>query len=168
MTDEKTPWNPSRRATARVPLPHMPAPTSCPHCGAGVELVKNSFVYAGREYGDWPWVYVCSKLGTTCDAYVGLHPFTAIPLGTLANAEEREYRKRAKSLFNPCWEAGPVQERFQRRTAAYAWLAEAMGISTAECHFGMFDVARCEAAISILRERRLLLLAHLKDWKVTE
>ncbi|WP_255218891.1 zinc-finger-containing protein [Paraburkholderia kururiensis] len=132
---EKTPWNPSRRAIARVKNP-LPAPTECPRCGGGpVEVVRNAEIY-GRDYGEWPWTYLCRH----CRAYVGMHPFTAIPLGTLADAPTREARKRAKAAFNPLWQSGEMT-----RTEAYAWLAARLGIAAAACHIGWFDVAMCQA-----------------------
>lgn len=133
MSREVTPWNPSRRATARV-KDALPAPTICPHCGGEVKLVSNAAIY-GREFGEWPWAFLCGG----CRAYVGLHPFTGIPLGTLATAPMREARQRAKAAFNPLWQSGRMS-----RTDAYAWLAKEMGIPAAECHIGMFDVAQCE------------------------
>jgi hypothetical protein len=99
MTREpKTPWNPSRTATARVKDP-LPAPTQCPKCASPVELVSNAVIY-GREYGEWPWVFKC----TACDCRVGLHPFTAIPLGYLADGATRDARKGVKVHFNGLWQ----------------------------------------------------------------
>lgn len=136
-----SPSNPSRRATARVTNP-LPAPTCCPNCGDRVGLVSNKVIY-GREYGEWPWAYRCCN--AECDSYVGLHPFTAIPLGTLANAATRAARKKAKAIFNPLWDGGGMT-----RTEAYTWLAGKLGIETVdECHIGWFDVATCERAVDI-------------------
>ncbi|MBB2918291.1 zinc-finger-containing protein [Cupriavidus alkaliphilus] len=135
-----TPWNPSRTATARVKNP-LPAPTHCPFCSATVEIVSNEHIY-GRAYGDWPWAYRCT--GRKCHAYVGLHPFTNIPLGTLADAPTREARKRAKTAFNPIWESGRMT-----RAEAYAWLAGALGIDNVEeCHIGWFDVQTCQRVVA--------------------
>ena len=142
-TQPKTPWNPSKRATARIANP-MPAPVECPHCRSNVRIANNSEIYRGRSFGDWPWVYVCE--GPECMAYVGMHPYTAIPLGILATEEMREYRKRAKSLFNPIWQNGK-----RTRTEAYRWLANLMGLEPGDCHFGMFDVQQCKEAIRIMR-----------------
>lgn len=125
----------SRRALARVKNP-IPAPTCCPYCSGPVELVNNSAIYR-REYGDWPYAYLCRP----CDAYVGLHPDTDIPLGTLANADLRKARKDSKTLFHAWMDANGLS-----RKAAYQWLAEHLGISVGECHFGWFDVERCSAA----------------------
>lgn len=132
-----SPLHPSIRATVRVKNP-LPTPTECPHCAAPVSLVSNETIY-GRAYGEWPWVYACSG----CGAYVGLHPFTAIPLGTLATAEIRDARKRAKAAFNPIWQQGRMS-----RTDAYAWLAGALGIADVKaCHIGWFDVDQCNTVV---------------------
>lgn len=139
----KTPWNPSRRAIARVRNP-LPEPTACQYCGGKVEIVRNSAIY-GRDYGEWPWAYRC----TCCHSYVGMHPFTAIPLGTLANAATREARKKAKAAFNPLW-----QGKCMSRTEAYQWLASALGIANVEeCHIGWFDVAMCERVVIEISKR---------------
>lgn len=146
VREPKTPWNPSRKAVKRVRSP-LPAPTACPNCGAAVELVGNEKVY-GRPYGEWPWTFRC--VNDACDSYVGLHPFTGIPLGTLANAEMRDARKRAKAVFNPLWEEGDMS-----RSEAYAWLAGELGIANVEeCHIGWFGVERCEA-VRVVCGRRL-------------
>jgi len=137
----KTPWNPSRRAIARVTNP-LPAPTACPYCSAHVELVGNEAIYR-RAYGEWPWAYLCTN--DSCGAYVGLHPFTAIPLGTLAQAPLRAARKAAKAAFNPRWQDGG-----QSRTEAYTWLAGQLGIANVgECHIGWFDIDTCERVIEV-------------------
>ena len=143
----KTPWNPSRRAIARVKNP-LPAPTKCPYCDGAVKLVTNDHIY-GRLYGDWPWTYLCAA--PDCDAYVGLHPQTAIPLGTLANAELRGWRKRAKAAFNPLWQAPEAE---LSRSAAYSWLASALDVENVEaCHIGWFDVQTCMRVIEVCRAR---------------
>ena len=139
-----TPQDPSRTATARVSCA-LPVPTICAHCNAPVELVRNSAIYNGREFGEWPWAYLC----TGCRAYVGLHPFTAIPLGTLATEPMREARQRAKAAFNPLWEHGGMT-----RTEAYAWLAGAMGIADVEhCHIGWLDYNQCAAVVAACTAR---------------
>lgn len=144
MNQPITPWNPSRRAVARVRNP-LPVPEACPHCGVACNIVHNSEIY-GRAYGEWPWAVLC--LG--CRAYVGLHPFTGIPLGTLATPEIRRARSEAKDWFNPLWQSGQMT-----RNEAYAWLAGALGIADVEqCHIGWFDVAQCQAVIAAVESRR--------------
>ncbi|MFY9480251.1 MAG: zinc-finger-containing protein [Aquabacterium sp.] len=144
-TTPVTPWNPSRRATAKVKNP-LPVPTTCRHCGAEVNLVSNAEIY-GREYGEWPWTFMCQ--GPNCRAYVGLHPFTGIPMGTLATAPIRNARKAAKDLFNPLWQSGQMT-----RDEAYAWLAGELGIANVEhCHIGWFDVEQCNQVIRAVKAR---------------
>lgn len=139
---EKTPWQPSRKAMARV-KDILPVPTICPNCGSDVEISNNARIY-GRSFGEWPWVYRCVNDG--CDSYVGMHPFTNTPLGTLANRETRNARKRTKAVFNPFWQGGKMQ-----RSEAYQALASALGIPKEECHIAWFDVAMCDRAIEACR-----------------
>ncbi|MBB5610383.1 MULTISPECIES: DUF3268 family zinc-finger domain-containing protein [unclassified Janthinobacterium] len=146
-TGPVTPQNPSRSATARVKNP-LPAPIECPYCGDTVELVNNSEIY-GRPYGEWPWAYRCAD--SDCNSYVGLHPLTGIPLGTLANTELRKARKDAKAAFNPIWQSGEMT-----RNEAYAWLADALRIENAEeCHIGWFDLVMCRQVTRQCYRRRV-------------
>ena len=143
-TGPVTPQNPSRSATARVKNP-LPAPTECPYCDEAVELVNNSEIY-GRSYGEWPWAYRCTD--DDCNSYVGLHPFTSIPLGTLANAATRNARKAAKAAFNPLWQSGRMS-----RSEAYAWLASRIAIADVNsCHIGWFDVGTCKLVVLVCQE----------------
>lgn len=126
----------SRRALANV-RDALPIPKHCPHCGEDVALVENSVIYNGKTYGKWPYIYRCAP----CDAYVGLHPHTDIPLGTLAKKPLRKARIAAKAHFITMCRANKWG-----RDTAYAWLADAMGITAEECHFGMFDIDQAEQA----------------------
>ncbi|MGG7670049.1 zinc-finger-containing protein [Yersinia sp. J1] len=137
----KTPTNPSRTATARVKNP-LPAPTECHFCSDSVQIATHQEVY-GRDYSDWPYIYLCQG----CGAYVGLHPFTAIPLGTLADKATRQARKQCKTPFECIW-----QSRLMSRSQAYGWLAEKMGIPAEKCHFGWFDIKQCQQAKQICED----------------
>ncbi len=140
-TGLKTPWNPSQAAMDRVKNP-LPPHTQCPFCGAAVEIVNNSVIY-GRSYGDWPWSYRC--VNDFCDSYVGMHPYTAIPLGTLANRPTREARKQAKAAFTRAW-----QDLGLTRSQGYVWLAEQLGMEDKEqCHVGWFDQATCARVVQV-------------------
>lgn len=129
----------SRRALKRVKNP-LPIPTDCRYCGGCVELVSNSKIYNGREYGDWPYAYLCSD----CKAYVGLHPDTDIPLGTVAAPQLRKDRNTAKDAFHRVKE-----QRGFSRSLAYQWLAGKMGIEVGVCHFGWFDQDECAKALAL-------------------
>ena len=133
--DIKTPFNPSKKATARVKDP-LAAPSHCHLCSGEVRIATHQEVY-GRDFSKWPYLYLCEA----CGAYVGLHPFTAIPLGTLADKNTRDARKKCKVPFESIWKSG-----LMTRTQAYYWLASAMGIPARECHFGWFSAEQCHAA----------------------
>ena len=132
----------SRKALRRIQHP-APVPTVCQFCGCSVELVNNSEIY-GKEFGDWPYAYRCENWNADCGAYVGLHPNTDIPLGTLADKKLRTARNQNKKLFLELTDGID-------RNAAYSWLAEQMQLSAAECHFGLFDVDQCVRAGAICR-----------------
>lgn len=115
----------------------------CDYCGRRAEYVNSKIVY-GKNYG---MIYLCRH----CMAYVGVHKGTDIPLGRLANAELRYWKRQAHAAFDPLWQRG----RFRGyRNAAYAWLAKWMGLPVEKTHIGMFDVAECKKAIRICRNER--------------
>lgn len=125
----------SRRALRRV-KDALPIPTVCNCCGGQVCLVENSKIYGGRSFGDWPYAYLCRD----CFAYVGLHPATDLPLGTLADKPLRDARGSCKKPFEQIW------RDHMTRKQAYAWLAQQLGIPAEQCHFGLFDIALCHQA----------------------
>ncbi|WP_338881521.1 zinc-finger-containing protein [Achromobacter veterisilvae] len=132
----------SRRALARV-RDRIAPPTACHCCRGPVKLTNNRDIYAGQSFGEWPYVYRC----TQCQAYVGLHPDTDLPLGIMASKETIKARKDAKFLFQRL-----TKERFaNNRTAAYAWLAKALGIAPSICHFGMFGHDQADRAADVCR-----------------
>lgn len=128
----------SRKALRRIKHPTA-IPTECPYCKGKVELVENSEIYHGRSYGEWPYAYLCRT--SDCRAYVGLHPFTDIPLGTLADKATREARNKCKPPFNAIWEGG-----YKTRDEAYAWLAKQLRLKPEQCHFGLMNAEQCERA----------------------
>ena len=110
----------------------------CPYCNAGAEYVDSAEIY-GKSYG---MIYLCRP----CDAYVGVHKGTDIPLGRLADKELRHWKRVAHASFDPIWQLG----RFRgKRSAAYSWLAEQMGLPEEEAHIGMFDIAQCKKVVTI-------------------
>lgn len=138
----------SRRALKRV-IDWVKPPVNCHCCGEpGVILTGNDAVY-GRSYGKWPYCYLCPH----CNAYVGLHPDTDLPLGFMADSFDRDARKTAKDVFfcicrikfEVKGEAYcPKRKRmvkFKRidRNAAYEWLSKTAGIERRRCHFAMFN-----------------------------
>ncbi|MNW54956.1 hypothetical protein D3C74_325870 [compost metagenome] len=119
-----------------------PIPKNCPYCSSSVVFTSNAAIY-GKEYGNGR-CYKC----TSCDAYVGVHNGTNIPLGRLANRELRELKKECHSLFDPVWKTN----KHIKREQAYGRLANVLGIPHVECHFGWFDKGMLHKALEILQQ----------------
>jgi len=119
----------------------------CPFCDSPAEWVSHAEIYNGKVYNEKAhMIWLCRQ----CDAYVGTHQNSKRPLGQMANAHMRKARKMTKELFiNKClmgnWNCNAIL-----KNAAYAMLADRMGISTDACHFGDFTVEQCREAWVIL------------------
>ena len=128
-----------RRARwSAVPLPEP----VCPYCNEKAVLVDSAIVY-GRSYG------VIWRCPQTCDAYVGVHKGSNAPLGTLANAELRAWRRKAHAAFDPLWQSGEMG-----RQEAYWWLCEQMGLAKSQAHIAMFGVEQCRWVIRLVAQRK--------------
>ena len=77
---------------------------TCPYCGKKAQWCENKIIY-GRNYGKSYMCYYCAD----CDAYVGCHQNTQIPLGTMANKELRGLRIKAHNLIDPLWKSGKMK-----------------------------------------------------------
>lgn len=146
----------SRASLRRIANP-LARPHQCPFCEGEVALDSNDVIYRGKRYGDWPYVYHCAG---ECDAYVGLHPNTDVPLGYIADRATRDARKEAKELFFAWQDLMGYGKK--ERSKSYQILAEAMGIEIAVCHFAMFDVDMCNLAIGHLANMMAEHLAKLE------
>lgn len=113
----------------------------CPYDGTKALLIDSAEIY-GVSYG---YAYRCPK----CGAFVGCHKGTSSPLGTLADAELRAWRKKAHRAFDPTWKRGKM-----KRKAAYAWLSEQMGIDIDHTHIAMFNVDQCRRVVEIVEARQ--------------
>lgn len=108
----------------------------CPYCHKEAEWVENKEIY-GKNYGNSYMIWLCR----TCKSYVGCHQNTKTPLGTIANTETREARKRVHAVIDPLWKQSP--RRYKRKTV-YIRLKEAFG---KEIHVGESDIQQCEDII---------------------
>jgi len=115
----------------------------CPYCKGRSRLVKGNVIYPHRSDLYDKDFYLCRP----CDAYVGCHTGTTIPLGRLANAELRRAKLQAHAAFDPIWKNG-----HKSRGGAYAWLSEQLNISKELCHIGMFDVDQCRRVTEVCQE----------------
>lgn len=117
------------------------APT-CPYCQRKAILVDSAEIY-GRSYG---MAWLCRP----CDAYVRTHKNSKrhAPLGRLANADLRHWKKQAHAAFDPIWQHNTIKE-CSTRAAAYSWLSERLGIDVRRCHIGEFNVEQCKRVVAI-------------------
>lgn len=123
----------------------------CPYCGAPAEIRDDSLIYS-RSYGRK--VLVCTRW-PECTAFVSCHSRNDEPMGTMADRNLRELRKALHERFDLLW-TGPCGSRLRRgreRRAAYAWLAETLGITVDECHIAMFDADLCQRAMAATHGR---------------
>jgi hypothetical protein len=141
----------------------------CPYCGAAAMRTTGATIYPHR-------LDLADKVFYWCpadDAYVGTHAATGEPLGTLANAYLRRLRNQVHAVFDPLWRDAALRdvgstknqrlkkpkpfEYFipQHRGAAYAALAEAMGLTVDQCHIGMFDAKQCGLALQLINCREI-------------
>lgn len=131
------------RRTPAAPRAPQDGPVTCPYCDREASLVGGDIVYPHRPDLAEKRFYLCRS----CDAYVGCHPGTDIPLGFLADARLRRAKHATHAVFDPLWRSG-----LMTRKAAYSWLARCLGIPKEECHIGWFDLEQCNAAQQLCRD----------------
>jgi len=127
----------------------------CPYCGSKTEYIDSIQVYR-KSYG---MMFMCFP----CDAYVGTHNETGEALGRLANAELREWKKRAHAYFDPIAKTKLINEIYpiyisgvSNRQKAYQWLSGKMDLKKEYCHVGMFDIDQCKQVIEICKPYLLI------------
>jgi len=115
--------------------------TKCPYCGRKAKLVDGSYFHPNTKYIDKNY-FVCPG----CDAHVGCHRGTSIPLGTLANAELRKKRILLHQTFDLSWKYSKALTRRQ----SYISLSIKLNIPLAKCHIALFDLDMCDKAMEAL------------------
>ena len=125
----------------------------CDYCGQIADYVDSAIVYGGRSYG---MIYYCRP----CDAYVGVHKGSDTPLGRLANANLRFWKKNAHAAFDPIW-----KRRRMTRSQAYSWLSAKMGLPPELTHIGMFDVDQCKQVVNIMKNERMKVYDNHTRWQ---
>lgn len=96
-------------------------------------------VYGTHSHGGQ--VYVCSHY-PSCNSYVGVHPGTKIPKGTLANRELRQKRIQAHRIFDQIWQQGILS-----KPEAYRWVADKFCLTDKQAHIGQFSNYMCDQLI---------------------
>lgn len=113
----------------------------CPYCNKKAAFVTGEVVYPHRNDLHEKWFYLCR----VCDAYVGCHVGSGIPLGRLANSELRKAKQAAHEAFDILWKETPIMSR----KAAYVWLSAELSLSLDKTHIGMFDVNQCNKVVEL-------------------
>lgn len=126
----------------------------CDYCGRRAEYVDSEVIY-GKSYG---MVYLCRH----CNAHVGVHDGTDIPLGRLADSQLRYWKKATHRAFDPIWRYGRCRGR---RDAAYRWLSRQMNLPPEETHIGMFTVEQCKKVVQICNEEMKTTLERIRRAK---
>lgn len=112
----------------------------CPYCKQPTEFVDSSEVYR-ESHG---MIYLCRP----CRAWVRIHKDSeAAALGRLANAELREWKKKAHDAFDPIWKSNLMS-----REQAYAWLSEKLKVPRHYTHIGFFGVETCKKLVIICKK----------------
>lgn len=126
----------------------------CPYCSVPARLAPGKLVYPHSPAVADKQFWACFP----CDAWVGCHPPMnaagrgglgdgTVPLGRLADAELREWKRRAHKVFDPLWKS-----RYMRRHEAYAELARRLNLPREQAHIGHFDIDQCRAVIAAFGE----------------
>lgn len=108
----------------------MTAPPECPECHARMRL---------RQSKHGPF-WSCGRY-PFCTGTHGAHP-DGRPLGTPAPSSTKQARVLAHKYFDQLWQG--KEPKGLHRSAAYAWLAAALGLAPADTHIGQFDKRTCE------------------------
>lgn len=115
----------------------------CNYCGREAALVKGDKTYPHRPDLYEKYFYLCEP----CNAYVGTHKNSKAhaPLGNLANADLRGWRRHVHKVFDPLWQDD------KNRKDEYLKLADKMGLKRNKCHISMFDIEQCKLALKVLK-----------------
>ncbi len=108
----------------------------CPYCKKEALWCENKEIY-GQNYGQSYMCYLCKD----CNAYVGCHHNSKKSLGTMANAELREWRKKVHRYLDPLWKEGAWT-----RKKLYKNISHQLGINY---HTGFADIELCKKVLSL-------------------
>ena len=121
----------------------------CPYCGADTNVVRRGSV--GKNPPN-EWIHICDNF-PTCDSYVGCHPRSKTPLGSLADRKLRFMRYKAHRALDWLWKKG-----FTTRSQAYRQLSITMGVPLEDAHIGRCTKDECQLVIDTFN--------RLRPWKM--
>ncbi len=118
----------------------------CNYCNKKTELVSGRKLYPNYKELHSKLFHYCAD----CQAWVGCHVDSDMPLGILANKELRTKRLIAHKYFDKIFTSGKME-----RNEAYEWLASQLGIERKYCHIGMFNIDKCNKTIHLSKGFKL-------------
>lgn len=128
----------------------MKKPLICPYCKKEAVWCENKEIY-GRNYGNSYMCWLCKP----CKAYVGCHNNGKAPLGTLANAETREWRKKVHARIDPMWKQGNIS-----RKDLYKNLNR---LFSKQYHTGSADIEMCKKVLEFYPEPKKFIRPTLEN-----
>lgn len=130
---------PFRPSVNTTPSPSV----SCGYCGQPALLLH--WQEPGYPYpADWGPAWKCEP----CDAFIRCYKGTHKPLGSLADAETRQWRSSAHKALDALWKGGQ-----RSRSSVYRWLAQSLGVPEEKAHIGHLDIAGCQRVIDLVRQQ---------------
>lgn len=112
----------------------------CPYCSKPAAWCENKEIY-GKNYGKSYMCWLCKD----CNAYVGCHNNSKKPLGTIANKELREWRKKVHERIDPLWKQGNIS-----RKDLYKDLNRTF---SRDFHVGGADIEECKKVLELYPEK---------------
>lgn len=115
----------------------------CRYCGSRIRLVpaKQVLGASAKRLGmENEYLYQCQN----CNARVGCHKGTDLPLGNVANETLRLKRMETHRVFDHFWKS-----RHMSRNNAYKWLSQQLRIPMAETHIAGFEMDQCQKVIEL-------------------
>lgn len=125
---------------------------TCPYCDGAAEQVTGADVYSHRNDLGHKIFWRCQP----CAAWIGCEIGTDIPLGILANAELRQWKRAAHDAFDPLWRTVSHNKKRQRevKAVAYAALAKKLGIGIDRARISKFDVDLCKRTVALIEKMK--------------
>ena len=122
----------------------------CPYCHGTTKKISGGEIFGHGKGFDHILMFKCSG---TCDAYCGskFYQGQRVSIGSLANKELRELRKKCHLLFDAQWK-GKRNEKLSKKKA-YVWLQKFMNLPDELAHFGMFNIEQCNKVIEELSNK---------------
>ena len=118
----------------------MKKPKICPYCNQEAIWCENKEIY-GKNYGNSYMCWLCKP----CGAYVGCHQNSKRALGTLANKELREWRKKVHARIDPMWRDGSIKRKEMYKTLSR--------LTNKEFHVGEADIEMCKKVLELFPEK---------------